>query len=226
MSFQDQENTTTEQTTDQLTFTVGDRTFDADSAATKIGAADEHIAKIEAENAAVREQMAALEAKVAQSTKIDEALNQLHSTDETKTTPDTKGVSEEQIGAIATKQIEDYLAAQQVKEAQAQALALSEKTFKETSEALVSQFGDKTDEVMKTKAQEMGITFDELIGLAKQPATAKLLLQNIAPSISKQSAPSGSFNSASFNGQAAPAQDIDWSKGGSNHIFEALQASR
>lgn len=226
MSFQDQENNTSEQPADQLTFTVGDRTFDANSAATKISAADEHIAKIEAENARVREQLAALETKVEQSVKVEDALNQLHSKEETKTTPDTKGVSEDEIGAIATKQIEEYLAAKQVQEAQAAAQALAEQTFKETSEALVAQFGEKTDEVMKSKASELGVSFEQLVEMAKQPATAKLLLQNIAPQSKRQATPSGSFNTASLNGQAAPAQSIDWSKGGSNHIFEALQASR
>lgn len=40
--------------TDQLTFKVGDREYNAESASTKITNGDAHIAKIEAENAELR----------------------------------------------------------------------------------------------------------------------------------------------------------------------------
>ena len=70
MSFDTQADQATPNVDDQLTFNVGDRTFDADTATTKIQAADDHIARLEAENAAFKLQ-------VEQSTSIDDALSQL-----------------------------------------------------------------------------------------------------------------------------------------------------
>ena len=182
-----------------LSFNVGDRTFDAESATTKIQAADEHIARLEAENASYK-------SKVEQSTSIDEALAQLREQNaepqNSQPTEQTSTVSEEQIGAIANKQIAEYLAAQRVTENATAAQSLAESTYKETGEKLTAIYGDKTDEAMAVKAKELGITTQALFDMAKTPATAQLLLQtmqvNSAPS---QATPSGGYNSAPFSGQ-------------------------
>ena len=136
MSFQDQENT--QQSTDQLTFSVGERSFNAESAATKIEAADSHIKTIEQENQEYKDRLAALEAQVAQSTKIDDALAKLQQqqSQESQATEVTPSVSEEQIGASVAKQMEDYLAKQRAEEAQRNAQTLSQTTFEETGAAL------------------------------------------------------------------------------------------
>ena len=134
-----------------LSFNVGDRTFDAESATTKIQAADEHIARLEAENASYK-------AKVEQSTSIDEALAQLREqnvapTQNSQTTEHTSPVSEEQIGEIAKKQMAEYLAAQRIESNATAAQALAENTYKETGEPLTAIYGDKTDEAMAIKAK-------------------------------------------------------------------------
>lgn len=212
---------------DQLSFNVGERSYDADSAATKIVAADQHIGTLETENQGYKDQIAALTAQVAQSTKIDDALAKLQQpTQDSQPTEVTASVSEDQIGAIATQQIEQYLADQRVKENQASALALAEKTFQETGEKLRLKYGDKTDEAMATQASKLGISKEAIFNMARDPATAQLLLNTMdVQSSVAQATPQSSF--AGHNQQTeAPAHDIDWSQSGSKHILAALQAAR
>lgn len=212
---------------DQLSFNVGERSYDADSAATKIVAADQHIGTLETENQGYKDQIAALTAQVAQSTKIDDALAKLQQpTQDSQPTEVTASVSEDQIGAIATQQIEQYLAAQRVKENEASAIALAEKTFQETGEKLRLKYGDKTDEAMATQATKLGISKEAIFNMARDPATAQLLLNTMdVQSSVAQATPQSSF---AGNNQAteAPAHDIDWSQSGSKHILAALQAAR
>jgi len=212
---------------DQLSFNVGERSYDADSAATKIVAADQHIGTLETENQGYKDQIAALTAQVAQSTKIDDALAKLQQpTQDSQPTEVTPSVSEDQIGAIATQQIEQYLADQRVKENQASALALAEKTFQETGEKLRLKYGDKTDEAMATQATKLGISKEAIFNMARDPATAQLLLNTMdVQSSVAQATPQSSFAN---NNQSveSPVPDIDWSQSGSKHIFDALQADR
>jgi hypothetical protein len=213
---------------DQLTFKVGDREFDANSAATKIGAADEHISRIEQENAEFKARLAEMEAKVEQSTKLDDALAQLKAQQqipqESQTTPETTGVSEEQIGAIATRQIEEHLAAQRAAENAKAQQDLAARTYNETGAALEQIYGDKTNEAMAAKAAELGVSTNELYGMAKSPATAKMLLDSMKASVpASQATPSGSINtSASYHN--APEKFMEY--GGnitSSNIVEALK---
>ncbi|MGL1886321.1 MAG: hypothetical protein OCD76_07380 [Reichenbachiella sp.] len=220
-------DTKPDQTTDKLTFNVGDRSFDAESAATKIAAADNHITTIESENQGYKDTIAALEAQVAQGTKIDEALAKLNTqqqSQESQTPEVTPSVSEEQIGAIATKQIEDFLANQRVEQNQASALELAQKTFQETGEKLTAIYGDKTDEAMAAKAVELGISTTQIFEMAKNPATANMLLASMkASNPVNQAAPSGSFNTSGIP-HAAPDKFVDYSKGvTSSSVMEALQ---
>jgi hypothetical protein len=195
-------------TTDQLTFNVGERTFDAAQAVTKIENADAHIATLEAENAA-------LKAKDAQSTSIDEALSQLREQNATpqnvQPTIDTPTVSEEQIGAIASKQIADYLAAQQVTNNAQAAEDLATRTYQETGEALKVIYGDKTDEAMAQKAEALGMSKNDLYNMAKSPSTAAMLKQIMTPtSAPNQASPSNGFNTAHH---VAPTEQlVDHSK--------------
>ena len=216
------------ESTDQLSFKVGEREFNAESAATKIENADSHINTIESENQGYKERIAALEAQVAQSTKIDDALAKLQQqqSQDNQPTEVTPSVSEEQIGAIATKQMEEYLAAQRVSEANAAATALSERTFRETGEKLTAIYGDNTDKAMADKAAELGISPQAIFDMAKNPATASLLLESMkAPSSVNQAAPSGSFNTASIP-HGAPDSFVDHTRPlTSSSVMDALAKS-
>ena len=217
----------TEQTTDQLSFSVGDRTFNAESAATKIQAADTHISTIEQENQSYKDRVAALEAQVAQSTKIDEALAKLNQpqSQESQATEVTPSVSEEQIGASVAKLMEEERAKQRAEEAQRNAQTLSQTTFEETGAALTAIYGDKTDEAMATKAKELGISNEAIFDMAKNPTTAKLLLESMKVNSSvTQATPSGSFNTSSLS-HNAPEKHLEakGSKLTSSTILAALE---
>lgn len=227
MSFDNKpENTSS----DQMTFNVGDRSFNAETATTKIEAGDAHITKIESENQTYKDQLAAMQLQLDQSTKIDDALAKLslpqQPSQDSQPTEVTPSVSEEQIGVIATTQIEAYLADQRVKDSQAAAQALADKTFKETGAKLFAKYGDKADEAMATQAQKLGISTEAVFNMAKDPAIAQLLLAQMdVAATPAQAVPQNSFASPRSE-QAAPADTIDWTKSGSKHIFEALQAAR
>ena len=206
--------------TDQLTFNVGERSFNAESATTKIENADAHIAKLEAENAEYK-------SRIDQSTSIDDALAQLRekpATPQNSQAPEhTSTVSEEQIRDIANKQMADYLAAKQIEDNATAAQSLAETTYKKTGEQLTAIYGDKTDEAMATKAAELGITTQALFDMAKTPATAQLLLQTMqVTSAPSQASPSGGYNSAHH---VEPTEKfIDYSKPRtSSTIVDALK---
>ncbi len=216
-----------EQTTDQLSFSVGDRVFDAESAAKKIQAADQHIETIQSENQSYKERLAALEAQVAQATKIEEALAKLtpqQQAQDSQSSEVTPSVSEEQIGAIATKQMEEYLAKQRAEAAQKAAQELAERTFQETGEKLTAIFGDKVDEAMAAKATELGVSKVEIYEMAKNPTTANMLVATMkGPESANQATPSGSFNTASIPSNA-PDKHLDYGKRvTSTDILSALE---
>ena len=113
---------------------------------------------------------------------------------------DTNVVSEEQIGEIANKQIADYLAAQRITDNEQAAQSLAAATYQDTGNKLKAIYGDKTDEAMATKAKDLGISTQALFDMAKNPATAQMLLQSMAiNSAPSQSAPSGGFNLGGHN---------------------------
>jgi hypothetical protein len=213
---------------DQLTFKVGERDYDVQSAATKIEASDEHIKKIEAENAAYREELEKAKLELASATKLEEALQKL----QTPATPQenlsgaSQALSEDQIGEIAAKQLQDVLARQDAEKAKEAAQAQAIATFNETKSALEGQYGDKLDEVMNDKAKEMGVSISHLIELASAPATAKLLLDSMkVQRVDTSKHPSGSFNTTSFQGRQAPSNE-GWHRGSSKDIMAELQRLR
>jgi hypothetical protein len=201
----------TEQQADQLTFKVGDREFNAESAATKIENADNHISKIEQENAEFKARLAAMEAQLEQSTKIDEALQtmklqQSNTTENVQPEQHTTGLSEEQIAEITQRKMEEYLASQTAKQQQDAAQALADKTFTETAETLRSIYGESVDEAVSKKASELGVPPAELFNMAKSPATAKLLLETMTPKkASSDTTPSGGYNTSGLYGTTEPS---------------------
>jgi len=215
---------------DQMTFNVGDRSFNVETATTKIEAGDAHITKIESENQDYQTTIAAMQLQLDQSTKIDDALAKLNlqqqPSQDSQPTEVTPSVSEEQIGVIAATQIEAVLADRQVKANAATVKALADKTFDETEARLKVKYGDKYKEAVQLQATKLGVDLNRMTQMASDPVTAQLLLaqMDVAPTPA-QATPQNSFAQHSVQ-EVAPAEGIDWTKGGSKHIFEALQAAR
>jgi len=219
-----------EQTTDQLTFKVGEREYSAEAAATKIAASDEHINRIEAENAEIRASLEAVQLDNKSRMSVEEALKQLQNpaeTQESQTHPSTEGMSVEQIGEIASKQLKVLMDAQTLEASEQAAKDKALSTFESTKGVLEKQFGDKTEEVMNTKAKEMGVSIDHLITLASDPVTSSLLLQSMkVRSPVTQANPSSSFNTSSLGNVPAPSDNPTWYKGSSTDIMKELQSRR
>lgn len=218
------DQTATDTSTDQLTFKVGERDYDAASATTKIEAADAHIAKLEAEAKVKEEQLAAANLKLATTDSVEEALSKLQTanTPDTQTTPSTEGMSEDQIRDIANQKVQDILNQDKEQQAKEALETQAKETFAKTKEALSNQFGDKTEETMKSLATSKGITMDALVKLASDPTTAGFLLDSLKVSQSpSQASPSASFNTASLDSNA-PEGNKDWYKGSSTDIMKEL----
>lgn len=216
--------------TDQLTFKVGEREYDAGSAATKIANGDSHITTLESEAQVSRDEIASLKAKLEQSTSLDDALNKIKNQSqepqESLAEPQTSGVSEERIGEIANQRIEELLAARAVQADQASAEALKLKTFNETKAELEKAYGDKVGEAIVAKAAELGCTVDDIDSMAKDPAQSRLLLASMkVPTSVNDATPSGSFNTTSFSQNPSEGKK-GWYKGSSTDIMNELQRLR
>lgn len=226
-SFNTDQSVNQEQQTDQSTFKVGDRDYDADSAAKKISAADQHIAKIEQENKEFREKMAALEAQVQQSTKLDEALQKLQSKADT-----TEGRQEEVTTSFDPEKLSEAAEAaalralqqqEELKQAQ-EAKALQEATFNETQSKLVALYGNDVDTAIKEKA---GISLDTALRMAKDPEQSKVLLKIMEVDSKPTLSPQGDVNTAALGTSKKSEPMFDTSKGiTTKDIMKQLQAAR
>jgi hypothetical protein len=198
-SFNTDQSVNQEQQTDQSTFKVGDRDYDADSAAKKISAADQHIAKIEQENKEFREKMAALEAQVQQSTKLDEALQKLQSKADVPEVPlreVTPSLDAEKLSEAARQAALEALQAQQEEQKAQEALSLQESTFNATQAKLVALYGNDIDTAIQEKA---GISLDTALQMAKDPEQSKVLLKIMEVESKPTLSPQGDINTASLN---------------------------
>jgi chromosome segregation ATPase len=215
--------TTNQEATTSLSFKVGEREYDVDSAVKKISNADSHISNLEKEQAEARTRIAELEAKLEQSTKLEDALKQLKPSQETLTPEQpTSAVSKEQLEELVKQQAGSFLQQQEQLKAEQEAQALAAKTFQETKAALVERFGDKTERVMAEKANEMGTTLDHLIQMAKSPVESKLLLASLnTQTPSTDFVPNSSVNLGTSNPNSSRHIE-SWNKVTSSSISEAL----
>lgn len=199
-SFDTDQSVTNEPTPDQATFKVGDREFNVESASKKITAADAHIATLEAEAAEARQKLAAMEAQVAQSMKLEDALQKLNnaSLTEVRASESTTSFDTEKLTEAAKQAALDVLT-QREQENHAKSLAeLQQKTFAETKKTLSSIYGDNVD---KAITEKLGIPVEQALDMAKDPVQSKVLLSALAPgAVSKSSHMSSDVNLGSTNG--------------------------
>lgn len=224
-NFSTDQGASTEQPTDQLTFTVGERQYDAEAAATKISNADAHIAKLEQEAVEHRDNLAAAKLELASTTSVQEALTQLQNPvtpQENLASDTTSPLTKEQIGELAKEQLTVMMSEQATATAKATAEASELSTFNDTKAKIVAQYGDKTEQIMNDKATAMGVPIDRLITMASDPITAGLLLESMKVSkVAPQASPSGSVNTSSFT-SSAPEDNTGWYKGSSKAIMQEL----
>lgn len=135
----------------------------------------EHIKKLEAERKNEKEQLEYLKKKAEETETLKQTLERLSNKQMTEekpnpATPASGGLSEEKV-------VELFEQMQTKKQQEAVALA----NLKAVSETLASKYGEKAQEVVKTKAAELGMTLDELKAFSAQKPNAALALFGEAP---------------------------------------------
>lgn len=204
-SFNTDQSVEQEQSQDpKVTFKVGDREYDTDAAAKKISSADEHIKRIEAENAELRARAEKALSEDQIQAKIEEALQKLNaSKTESRSEEPTSSFDPEKLSKAAEEAALNALKRQQEEAARMEAQKSQEQLFRETQAKLAAMYGEKVDEAIAEKA---GISLDTALQMAKHPEQSKVLLKIMGvedkakPSLS----PSGSVNSVSLGRTSEP----------------------
>lgn len=202
------ESTNATESTTAMSFKVGEREYDVDSASKKIEHADNYIAELKAKEAEYQQKVAALEAQVAQSTKLEDALSKLQTQQSTPSENTTQPVVEQvESQEEVVKRILQQREAEAAEVAKARA---AEETFKEVSKTLAGVYGaDHVDRVVKEKAEEIGIDFDMAINMAKDPKQSKVLLKLLDVDTTRQQAiPQGQVNTASIGSRKPEAPKV------------------
>lgn len=139
------------------------------------------------------QEIARLQEELSKRSAVEDVVAKLTANqDQQETTPQANGLDEQAVLNL----VQDFTQQQQV----AQSASANEKSV---SDALFSTYGDKTQEVVSTKAAELGMSVDELRALSqKSPQAALSLFQVQGSSMPKST--SGSINIP----PNAPVEDV------------------
>lgn len=198
-----QENQQDDNQDNSVTFKVGDREYDVNSAAKKISSADEHITKIQEENKTYQTKLAELEAQVNQSLKLEEALAKLNSKKDNESgEQDDKGnttsIDPEKLSELVKQTTKDLLKEEENAKLEVQRQTLSEETLEATKKALADTYGGpNVDKAIKEAGIE-GLDVDKAMEMAKDPTLSKVLLKLMNVSHKKNISPSSDINSYSL----------------------------
>lgn len=125
----------------------------------RIGDKDTHISTIESENQTLREKLAAIDEKLNKMTTVEEALERIK--DNNKSNQDT-ALDEDTLKSVMRGVLPSVMAEQTASQK-------AEANFKEVAAQLTKLYGkDKVDETVARIAEENGITFDDMLDLARK----------------------------------------------------------
>lgn len=176
---------------------------DVPTALDSIPHAQGRISELSAENAALKAQLEA-------SKGTDDVLEQLKKLSQpTPTeTPSSQGIDAAQIQQILDERLQAERQ-QQVEQANAD-IVLSK---------LKDRFGDKAESEFNTKAQQLGMTVEQLSNLARQTPNAALAFfpENAAPA----NPATGSVNTETFNQPASTQPNLDIFNGGTSESVKS-----
>lgn len=166
-------NSETNQQTTEFVFNVGDRKYDADSAAKKISSADEHIAKLEKENAEMRE-------KLIKATTLDAVLQSMNKDGEKP--PVQTGQQEPQDIEALVERTLSQRETQRIREANVKAV---DKLIKE-------RYGEQAKEIFNAKINDVGLDVASAMEIAaKSPKAFMKMFDDVKPE-QQQSVPNQS----------------------------------
>lgn len=152
--------------------------------------AQEHISKIERENAEMRAKLAEAIAVEEVYKKLTESFNRPDGI-----TPPAPGLDEASIAALLERKL-----------AEKDALAAANANTQRVKDALIGKYGDKAQEVYETKAKELGVSVQFLNDVVKKSPKAAEELFGLK---SKEAAPASStpgINTATLNNNRQPTQ--------------------
>lgn len=158
-----------------------------------LGHSQNFIPQLQGQLEAATNQLTASQAQLAEIENLKDTVAKLTQklTEQPGQTPG-KSLSEEDIAEIVGRQ----LTAKQQKEAQ-------ERNTRSVVEAISKQFGDKASEVFYGKAQELGMTQDQINSLAASAPQAVLTMFGVSGGVAHKQTfnpPAGSVNTAGFSG--------------------------
>lgn len=149
--------------------------------------AQQHIATLEAELAALRE-------KAQGAHNVDELYEAVQELQKQRGTPAAATVSEDAIASVLDRQLEKRQAEQ-----------LAAANVAAVKDALGKKYGDKAKEQFAAKAAELGLTVEALSDVARKSATAALTLFGLTAGPARSPAPViGSTNTAALHSQQQP----------------------
>lgn len=225
-SFNTDQSVNQEQQADQLTFKVGEREYDVDAAAKKISSADEHIQRLEQENAEYRKKLESALTEDAINAKIEEALQKLNkaSEPESRSVEATTSFDPEKLSQTAKEAALSVIEEREKQRLQQEQQATAESTFKQTFEALAGVYGK---DGIASALEEAGIEVALADQMARDPKQAKVLLRALKVDKAKPSAaPLGSVNTAALGVNKPKTLFSDKSTLSTDDIIEALRAAR
>jgi len=139
----------------------------------RIGDKDTHISTIESENQTLREKLAAIDEKLSKMSTVEEALERIK--DSNKSNQDT-ALDEDTLKSVMRGVLPGVMAEQT-------AAQKAESNFKEVSAQLTKLYGkDKVDETVARIAEENGITFDDMLELARKSPKVVYRMAGVNPS--------------------------------------------
>lgn len=169
---------TSQASTDQSNpLIIGDRVYrTTDDIAKKIQHADEHISRLEQENADFRAKLEEALRKASEARSVDDVLEAINSSKKQEgqvAQPAT--IDPEELARKAAQFVESSIEERSRKQRE-------DDNFNQVSSALTKAFGDKADEQVKKIAAESDMTFDEAVLLARTKPRAFMKLFNVEPS--------------------------------------------
>lgn len=188
--------------TDQsdITLKAGDKEYTPEAAIKKIESADQHIAKIEQENATLREQ----QKKEAENRKGESTVEKLaRLLQEGEQTPETSDKTVTPDMPLTPETIEQQVQAAIEKnkraEAEAKQKEQAEKNQQDIDALLKTRFGDKVEESLL----DMELSLEEVKNLGSVPGGMKAVKKLFSGSSSPDPAPSGGIRIAPEGGDNA-----------------------
>ena len=151
------------------------------------------IETLKAEKQALEAEHQRLRAELEKRQSVEDIVGRLANSQGNASTTNTESLTPEQIAELVKNQFVNI-----------QTQTAKESNLKSVNDALVKRFGDKAGEVLKAKADELGVTVKRLGEIAQESPAAVLAY---FPSTQQQSGPSPSLNTSAFQ-QAPVEQDI------------------